>query len=159
MTRHCSVNYNEAYLLVLQNGCLGVGLGDCDMNYGWLEVVGLMAPDISQNEYLTFNHKNEDHKHYHCKGIREGGRFTGYRDPAVFLKLVGDNQVLAPVEFAPAKYGLKATNFEAQLNWLQEHYVRDWSFYPAQNPIDGQMKIVWMFSNPDDAMLFKLTWA
>ena len=158
MTLHCSVNYNEAYMLVLNNGCLGIGLGDCDMNYGWLEVVGLTAPDITIGEYLEFDYKGEDHKHYHCKKIRAGGRFMGYRDPEIFLKQ-DSHKVWAPVEFNSATYGLKATNFETQLQWLEDNHIWNWSFYPAQELNDNQIKLVWMFADPDDAMLFKLTWA
>jgi hypothetical protein len=130
------------------------------MNYGWLEVVGLMAPDITAGEYLLFDAvKGEDHKHYHCKGIREGGRFAGYIDPVDASQIKSLEVVWAPIEFEPARYGLKSTNFEAQLDWLHEQNVREWTFYPIQGLTDGMIYLAWGFVNPDDAMLFKLTWA
>lgn len=159
MKHPCSVNYNEAYLLVLQNGCLGVGLGDEDLNFGWLEVVGLIAPDINIGEYLEFNYREDRGRHYHCKGIRQCGRFMGYRPPEEMFKLESRTLVRAPVELEKVPYGLRAVNFEPQLKWLEDNNVWGWSFYPEQGLYNGEMCLLWTFADADAAMLFKLAWA
>ena len=158
MTLHCSVNYNEAYLIVLQNGCLAIGLGDEDLSYGWLETVALIAPDMALGERLEFNW-SIGHTNWYCKHIHNSGRFMGYVDPTRLSKSPSCEKVLAPVDFVVSKSGLKALNFEAQLQWLRDHYVWDWSFYPVQGLTDNQIKIIWMFSRAQDAMLFKLAWS
>lgn len=158
MTRLCSVDYNEADLLVLQNGCLGIGLGDCDINLGWLEVVYLVAPDITLGEYLEF-HYTEDTRHWPCKKIRSCGRFMGYIAPQDLNHMKTLETVMAPVEFEPARGGLRSTNFQEQLAWLIDQNISGWSFYPVQGRTDGMIQLVWGFIKPQDAMLFKLTWA
>lgn len=159
MTTLSLPDYNEAYLLVLNNGCLGVGLGDCDLNYGWLEIVGLVAPDITIGEYLEFDDKKQDYQHYHCRGIRPYGRFTGYCKPYELTSLKGHELVYAPVTLKTSSYGLSSTNFQDQLIWVREHGIQKWSFTPLHNKMNGQMIMVWVFESSEHAMLFKLTWA
>lgn len=159
MKHPCSVNYNEAYLLVLQNGCLGVGLGDDDLNFGWLEIVGLIAPDISNAEYLEFNCSQDGRHHYHCKSIRPAGRFMGYIPYEEIFNSDLCTKVRAPVELEPAAYGLRARNFEAQLKWIEDHNIWGWSFYPEQGRHNGEMCLIWAFTENDDALLFKLAWS